>query len=423
MPFYTDGVVPWNSLDDNTRAPLSSERETGYPCGEADQQLFNWTAGWPIGNIWDMILKSGITPDVTKLLDLARAVRSQRLNFFMGAGTANAVSITMDPAPADWADLVGVPLRVIPVEANTGAATLAVAGLTGTRPIVSRFGGVLVGGELAGPVSMVYDGTRLWADVTEPRLTTNGTFYVRPDGSDSNNGLSNTAAGAFATLQKAVDTVSRINRNGFELNIQVANGTYAGFVTKPLLGPGSTRITGNVTTPGSVVLNGASGSAGITVLHPGYNITGFRPVGASGQSHFYVLGALVNIGNMEWTSVTVGSHMAVGNAGTLIIDGQQRFVGNANQGHMFAADGGTIRGGLNPSLVIPTTPLAVGDWAIATNGFINLIYVGGISGAGNIASGRKFSVSANGVINVQGAGVNYFPGVTPGVAASGGQYV
>lgn len=25
MAFYTDGVVPWNSLDDNTRAPLASE--------------------------------------------------------------------------------------------------------------------------------------------------------------------------------------------------------------------------------------------------------------------------------------------------------------------------------------------------------------------------------------------------------------
>ena len=70
MAFYTKGVVPWNSLDDNTRGPLASELESGYPCGEADQQLFNWTAGYPVGQIYNVLLDAGVTPVFSDLTQL-----------------------------------------------------------------------------------------------------------------------------------------------------------------------------------------------------------------------------------------------------------------------------------------------------------------------------------------------------------------
>lgn len=76
MPFYTKGSVPWNSLDDNTRGPVSSELEAGYPCGEADQGLFNWTAGYPIGQVYNVMLKAGISdPDFSNLEQLWEALR------------------------------------------------------------------------------------------------------------------------------------------------------------------------------------------------------------------------------------------------------------------------------------------------------------------------------------------------------------
>lgn len=162
MAFYTDGVVPWNSLDDNTRAPLASELESGYPCGEADQELFNWTAGWPIGNIWNMLLQSGITPDTDKLLDLARAVQSGKVNYATIGGSANALTMALSPAPTSWASLIGTPIRGVITTTNTGACTLNINGL-GVKPIKIDNGNDPIAGDLkSGSVAVfVYDGTNV----------------------------------------------------------------------------------------------------------------------------------------------------------------------------------------------------------------------------------------------------------------------
>lgn len=157
MTFYTDGVVPWNSLDNNTRAPLSSELEGGYPCGEADQQLFNWTAGWPVGNIWNMLLESGITPDVDKLLDLARAIQTGKVNYANSAGTANALTATLSPVPQSITPGMAIRLKIS--TSNTDVATLNLNGL-GTAPIQTKFGAPLARGALtAGSVAtLIFDG-------------------------------------------------------------------------------------------------------------------------------------------------------------------------------------------------------------------------------------------------------------------------
>ncbi|MEK3900750.1 hypothetical protein [Paenibacillus sp. FSL R7-0179] len=60
---------------------------------------------------------------------------------------------------------------------------------------------------------------------TPQQTTTTITYYVRLDGSDSNSGLTNTAAGAFKTVQKAINSIPQIVNHTVIVN--VAAGTYA----------------------------------------------------------------------------------------------------------------------------------------------------------------------------------------------------
>jgi hypothetical protein len=64
--------------------------------------------------------------------------------------------------------------------------------------------------------------------VVKERLGTDRIFYVRTDGNDNNNGLSNTAAGAFKTIQHACDVISStLDLNGHNVTVNVADGSYS----------------------------------------------------------------------------------------------------------------------------------------------------------------------------------------------------
>ncbi|WGD31193.1 hypothetical protein AncyloWKF20_05060 [Ancylobacter sp. WKF20] len=74
---------------------------------------------------------SGLAESDSDTTQVATAVRSQRLNYAVAGGSANALTVTLDPAPADMAALTGVPLRVLVSASNTGAVTLTVNGFAG----------------------------------------------------------------------------------------------------------------------------------------------------------------------------------------------------------------------------------------------------------------------------------------------------
>lgn len=108
--------------------------------------------------------KSGVAVSNLDDLLLARAIRSQGLNFIPTiGGTANALTATLDPAPADWVALTGTPFRFVVSTANTAAATLNLNGLGAKDIVYPGDNSALLAGELrAGAVRTgLYDGTNV----------------------------------------------------------------------------------------------------------------------------------------------------------------------------------------------------------------------------------------------------------------------
>ena len=70
------------------------------------------------------------------------------------------------------------------------------------------------------------------------KINANKIYHVRPDGLDTNNGLTNRPDGAFLTIQAAVDAAYRLDLNGYRIVIRVAAGVYTDpvVVSGPLVG-------------------------------------------------------------------------------------------------------------------------------------------------------------------------------------------
>jgi hypothetical protein len=142
------------------RSPTSSEKTNGFPCGPADQELFNGLFYRLEAELGGLVNLSGFTGSDADLQQVPRAVRSQKLNYFSAGGTADALTITPNPAFADLSQLVGVPLRIFSASANTGAMTLNVNSL-GAKPIVWPDGTAMAAGDIGASemFEVLYGGT------------------------------------------------------------------------------------------------------------------------------------------------------------------------------------------------------------------------------------------------------------------------
>ncbi|WP_340583845.1 phage tail protein [Brucella pseudintermedia] len=138
---------------------------TGAWAGQAGKIAEYTAAGWgvisppdghgislPDGRIFERI--SGSYSE-----KIALDMQSGKWSYAAAAGSANALTATLDPAPDSYP--VGMRLDIKISTTNTGAATINVNGL-GAKSIVDRVGLALSAGDLiAGEiVSLIYDGAR-----------------------------------------------------------------------------------------------------------------------------------------------------------------------------------------------------------------------------------------------------------------------
>lgn len=255
----------------------------------------------------------------------------------------------------------------------------------------------------------------------------NSIVYVRKTGSDSNPG---TTEAPFLTINKALQTVcDNYNMSRFSFTIDVGEGEFDEDVQIPSF----TSTTGFIRIKGvkgksivkgclyTSVPTGRVSVDGVSIedagrITPGSSGYGCLFIASTGQINLYntkLNSAIQNGRGVAAIRVTGG--------GSVIIREGNEISGSYT--NVFFIDGGTaqifkdvtVTNVTTSSSFAAATNLGIISSNAAANGGVNPVFKGN-------ATGRRYAVTANAIINVKG-GNNYFPGNQEGVAANGGQYL
>lgn len=256
------------------------------------------------------------------------------------------------------------------------------------------------------------------ADKTNLRemLFADRTYYVRTDGNDNNTGLTNTSGGAFATIQKAYDTITgTVDLNGYTATIKLGNtGTYTTsfYGNNPIIG-GNIYIQGDTATPSNTHISVTNGDAivlfGVGSLCVEYvkisTTTSGSCVWAGGPSSAIYITNTVEFGSCA------GVHAYASAGGTVSCQVNYTISGGA-AAHMAAEYHGFVDMSFQ-TVTLTGTPAFSVAYASASN-------LGAIRGQGctfsGSATGVRYVAYSNSIIITNGGGSTYFPGNSAGTA-------
>lgn len=370
------------------------------------------------------ITQVATAPYFPTLPQVPLTVQNGAWTYAAAAGSANALTATLSPIPT--ALVAGMCIAVKVATTNTGASTVNVNGL-GAKAIVNARGGPLVGGELlAGRlVTLEYDGTafQITSIVASNRqvLTANATFYVNAStGNDNNDGT--TPGTAFLTLQKAWNTLQQnFDLGGFTATISATGAFTAGVnAGGSILGSPSPTAVSFVGTGGATITATNSScfvaSFGAAFLVSGFTLSATGAGGSQGSGIIASQGQ-VTVGSGMVFATCVQSHMVATSSGVINIVNNYSVTGGA-QTHMQSGVGYIfLSGGLTATFT--GTP----NFSNATISMTSCaVFAGAGASMTGAATGTRFLVTFNAIINTNGGGVNFFPGSVAGSGSSGGVY-
>lgn len=255
------------------------------------------------------------------------------------------------------------------------------------------------------------------------QLTGSMTYYVRPDGSDTNTGTLNTTNGAFSTVQKAVDTVLQtLDTAGNAVTIKLADGDYTSSVRilYPTVGGGQINIIGNTTTPTNVTMNMPTGSNAIWVDQcpsPVY-VSGLKIQAPGSSALISGHGSFVQFGLLNFG--LAGTHMYAYDGGYIQALSNYNISGRAEQ-HINCQYRSIIQLASALSINLSNTPSFAPFCYIADQSYVNC----NSSAFTGSATGQRYVVNRlSGVLTGLGdSNPNYFPGSVGGSVNQGSQYV
>ena len=255
-------------------------------------------------------------------------------------------------------------------------------------------------------------------------LVSDRTYHVRMDGDDSHDGLTDTAGGAFRTVQHALDIIyGTLDLGGRRVTIQLGDGTYAQNlnVGSPQVGAGTVSIKGNAADPSLTVLQRVNSSNRLLTVFNGAILllshvtlrsdantliastfgtiqvgSGVRFDGNAGAYHAQILAQVSGT-----VDLSLSSYSVTGNSGY----------------HWRALLGGQISASSSRIDVTGrtfATAFAQGE-RLGTVSCLNASFSG-------TATGKRYAAFLNGLVYAGTGNPDFLPGDTAGTTATGGQY-
>lgn len=255
-------------------------------------------------------------------------------------------------------------------------------------------------------------------------LTEARTYHVDDTGSsDANDGRS--ASTAFATIQKAVNTVAALDRSTFAVTISVAAGTYNESVTLKD-SPGSEPI--NLTGSGiaTCTINNPTGGAACITKSGGatpWIVSGFKFTRTTAGNGVVALnGAQITLNTPFEFGAFTGAFQIVMQFGGKVFLAPPYTISGGAAIHIFGAltgGGGLSGGGL---ITISGSPTFADAWVVGDGSGVSINLAGAtFSPTTGAFTGSRFRVTNNAHINAIG-GDNFIPGSAAGTRTNGGIY-
>lgn len=277
-------------------------------------------------------------------------------------------------------------------------------------------------GDLGSVVRATLNSLITQANTLRTALTANTTYFVSTTGNNSNNGTS--SGTAWLTIGHAMTVLSTLDFAGFNVTVQLADGTYNENVTVPVtvgqVNSGALTIKGNTATPANVVVAGQNAFVGAFNAPPftAVSLTGITVNGFATNGY-----GIVSTGG----SIVVGSNMVFGAAGfaqwAAVSGGQLQCSNNytisGNSANHWSVVLNAALNVQNITITLTGTPAFSTAFANAEIGGVMQVNGNTFSGA---ATGTRYNADSNGAIQTFGGGATYLPGNAAGTTASGGQY-
>ena len=358
-------------------------------------------ATWPAGTRIEARLTAGATESKANLG--AAAYKAVGTGSGQVAAGDHAHTSTYQPLDADLTAIAG--LSTTGLIERTGAGTAEIVTVTTAGKAI------LDDADAAAQVLTL--GLR-------EQLSADRTYYVRTDGSDSNSGLVNTAGGAFLTIQKAVTVVTtKLNLRGYKATIQLGDGTYTVSSTIILSScvDGTAIIQGNTGDRTAVVIKNGSNDI-ILVNGDGWTIRYVTFDMESNKNAIKVDKGTLDVGHINFIGYTGAKFLymyGTGGAcymfGSTTISGDfSKFIEAANCASVYIDAAMTVSG-----------PCTFTTFIEARNSATVITAASSLS-TSDTMTGKRYSVTNNGVLTAPSASTTYFPGDSAGTTATGGQY-